>query len=235
MVSLAACRILERMLRAYIQTDEREWERLLPGLELAYNTNSHSSTELSLFEIMVGENPLTASDFDIVGALFPTLTASMTKLFQQLCDRAQNHIQKAKWHQKYYAGAKRRAEERKVVDHLWFGCNIYRLPTSALSSNFCCRGPFAVTERIGTVTHRLALPLIYECHNLFHVSQLVPHHPRSLALVPQEAAAVWPPTLGVAGNLTEQYVVDYIVEQLGTGADAQDLVKWCGAPEGLAT
>ncbi|CDJ51180.1 hypothetical protein EBH_0039800 [Eimeria brunetti] len=61
-------RTLEQMLRTYIQADEREWEGLLPALELAYNTTSHSSTELSPFEIMIGENPLTAADVDTVGA-----------------------------------------------------------------------------------------------------------------------------------------------------------------------
>ncbi|CDJ45196.1 hypothetical protein ETH_00023240 [Eimeria tenella] len=76
------------MLRTYIQADERELEGLLPALELAYNTTSHSSTELSPFEIMIAENPLTAADLDIVGALAPTLTPLMTKLFRQLCDRA---------------------------------------------------------------------------------------------------------------------------------------------------
>ncbi|CDJ46850.1 Polyprotein, related [Eimeria brunetti] len=90
-------RTLEQMLRTYIQADEREWEGLLPALELAYNTTSHSSTELSPFEIMIGENPLTAADLDIVRALAPTLTPPMTKLFRRLCDRAQGHILKAKW------------------------------------------------------------------------------------------------------------------------------------------
>ncbi|CDJ67510.1 Similar to Transposon MAGGYgagandpolgenehomologues, related [Eimeria necatrix] len=41
-------RTLEQTLRTYIKSDECEWERLLPALELAYNTTSHSSTELSL-------------------------------------------------------------------------------------------------------------------------------------------------------------------------------------------
>ncbi|CDJ47222.1 hypothetical protein EBH_0071610 [Eimeria brunetti] len=79
-------RTLEQMLRTYIQADEREWEGLLPALELACNTASHSSTALSPFEIMIGENPLTAADLDIVGALTPTLTPPMSKLFRQLCD-----------------------------------------------------------------------------------------------------------------------------------------------------
>ncbi|CDJ64774.1 OSJNBa0059H15.7 protein, related [Eimeria necatrix] len=100
-------RTLEQMLRTYIKPDEREWERLLPALELAYNTTSHSSTELSPFEVMIGENPLTAADLDIVGALAPTLTPPMTKPFRRLCDRAQSHILKTKWQQKYYADTKR--------------------------------------------------------------------------------------------------------------------------------
>ncbi|CDJ64730.1 hypothetical protein ENH_00078760 [Eimeria necatrix] len=47
-------RTMEQMLRTYMQSDEREWERLLPVLELAYNSTSHSSTELSPFEVMIG-------------------------------------------------------------------------------------------------------------------------------------------------------------------------------------
>ncbi|CDI78777.1 hypothetical protein EPH_0048820 [Eimeria praecox] len=89
-------RTLEQMLRTYIRSDEREWERLLPALELAYNTTSHSSTELSPFEVMIGQNPITAADLDVVGNLAPTLTPLMAKLFQQLCDCAGGHILRAK-------------------------------------------------------------------------------------------------------------------------------------------
>ncbi|CDJ56886.1 hypothetical protein EMWEY_00026150 [Eimeria maxima] len=112
-------RTLEEMLRRYIQTDEKEWEHLLPALELAYNTTPHSSTELSPFEVMIGENPLTAADLDIVGTLPPTLSPPMTKLFQRLCDRAQAHILQAKWRQKYYADTRRRPMEYKVGDRVW--------------------------------------------------------------------------------------------------------------------
>ncbi|CDJ52036.1 Similar to Transposon MAGGYgagandpolgenehomologues, related [Eimeria brunetti] len=104
-------RTLEQMLRTYVQAHEREWEGLLPALELAYNTTSHSSTELSPFQIMIAEKSLTVADLDIVGTLAPTLTPPMTKLFRQLCDRAQSHILKAKWRHKYYADAHRRAVE----------------------------------------------------------------------------------------------------------------------------
>ncbi|CDJ46158.1 Polyprotein, related [Eimeria brunetti] len=228
-------RTLEQMLRTYIQADERDWEGLLPALELAYNTTSHSSTDLSPFEIMIGENPLTAADFDIVGALAPTLTPPMTKLFRQLCDRTQGHILKAKWRQKYYADTRRRDVEYKVGDQVWLSSK--HLPAlnhcSKFEPKFCC--PFLVTERIGTVAYRLALPPTYEGHNVFHVSQLVPHRPRAPALVPQEAPVGWPPTRDEAGNPTDQYLVDYILDQKGTGEEAYYLVKWRGVPEEKAT
>ncbi|CDJ64603.1 OSJNBa0054D14.1 protein, related [Eimeria necatrix] len=91
----------EQMLRTQIHPDEREWERLLPALELAYNTAIHSFIDLSTSEVMVGENPLPAADADVVGALARTHTPLMAKFFRQLCDRAQDHIPKAKWQQKY--------------------------------------------------------------------------------------------------------------------------------------
>ncbi|CDJ46717.1 hypothetical protein EBH_0068250 [Eimeria brunetti] len=74
---------------------------------------------------MIGENPLPATDIDIVGALSPTLTPPMTMPMTmalwllhslRLCDRAQSHILKAKWRQKYYADAHRRAVEYQVGD-----------------------------------------------------------------------------------------------------------------------
>ncbi|CDJ52790.1 hypothetical protein EBH_0005000 [Eimeria brunetti] len=48
------------MLLNYIQSYEAEREGSLPALELAYNTD-HTSTELSSFEAMTNENPLTAA------------------------------------------------------------------------------------------------------------------------------------------------------------------------------
>ncbi|CDJ50400.1 hypothetical protein EBH_0033320 [Eimeria brunetti] len=184
---------------------------------------------------MVGENPLTAADLDIIGALALTLTPPMTKLFRQLCDRAQSHILKAKWRQKYYADTHRRAVEYKVGDKVWLSSK--HLP----ALNHCAkfepkyRGPFTVTERIGMVAYRLALPPTYEGHNVFHVSQLVPHLPRAPALVPNEAPVGWPPTRDEAGNPADQYLVDYILDQNGTGEEAYYLVKWRGVPEEKAT
>ncbi|CDJ47432.1 Retrotransposable element Tf2 155 kDa protein type 2, related [Eimeria brunetti] len=157
------------MLRSCIQSYEREWECVLPALKLAYNTTSYYSTELSPFEIMTGDIPLTAADLDIVGALVPALTSPMTKPFRQLCDRAQCHVLKANWQQKDDTDAKRRAVEYKVCDKIWLSSK--HLP----AINDCTKfdphygGLFDVAERIGTVARRLAIPPTCECHNVFHV------------------------------------------------------------------
>ncbi|KAL8445197.1 hypothetical protein Emed_005755 [Eimeria media] len=100
-------RTLEQNLRTYIQTDESKWEELLPAVELAYNCTTHSSTGLSPFEVMIVENPLRASDLDVADVLERTISPPMTKLFQQLMDRAASHILQAQAQQKYYADKNR--------------------------------------------------------------------------------------------------------------------------------
>ena len=97
------------------------------------------------------------------------------------------------------------------------------------------RGPFIITERIGSVAYCLALPPTYECHDVFHVSQLVPDCPRAPELDPQEAVVGWPPTRDIAGNPMDRYEVDYIMDQRRSGDEFQYLVKWRGYPEDQAT
>lgn len=228
-------RTLEQMLRACLQADEREWERLLPALELAYNVTSHSSTELSPFEVMIGQNPVTPADIDFVGPLEPTTIPPMTKIFQHLCDRARAHLLSAKWRQKWYADRRRREVTFQPGDRVWISARNLPgySPCSKLEPRF--RGPFPITERVGAVAYRVALPPTYSCHDVFHVSQLVPDKPRDPTMNPQEAAEGWRPVLDAEGNLTDHYEVDYILDQRGAGKDAQYLVKWRGTPEDRAT
>ncbi|CDI87292.1 Pol polyprotein, related [Eimeria praecox] len=184
---------LEQMLRTYIQSDEREWERLLPALGLAYNTTSHSSTELSPLEVMIGQNPITAADLDVVGNLAPTPTSPMTKLFPQLCDRARGHILRAKWQQKLHADAHRRDVQYTPGDLVWISSR--HLPPLNHCSKFepRFRGPFSIFDRVGKVAYRVALPPTYTCHNVFHVSQLVTDRPRDPQMTSKEAAVGWLP------------------------------------------
>ncbi|CDI86680.1 Polyprotein, related [Eimeria praecox] len=228
-------RTLEQTLRTYIQTDESEWERFLPALELAYNTTSHSSTELSPFEVMIGQNPLTAADLDVVGALAPTLTPPMTQLFRQLCDRAQSHIMKAKWRQKLYADTRRQDVAYNPGDLVSISSRHFPGLNQCSKFEPRFRGLFPIIERIGKIAYRVALPLTYTCHNVFHVSQLVQDRPRDPQIISKEAAVGWIPVEDPDGRPTDVYEVDYIMAQRGSGPTTQYLVKWRGFPEDRAT
>ena len=74
-----------------------------------------------------------------------------------------------------------------------------------------------MTERIGKVAYRLALPDSYARRNVFHASQLILHRPRQEAQVPREAPVGWPPVPDEVGNPTDQFLVDYILDQRGGG------------------
>ena len=97
----------EQVLRTYIQTDESVWEDLLPAAELAYNCIVHNSTRRTPFEMLFGENPLPAGDLDAADVLEPTVTPPMTKLFQQLVDRASAHTLLAQAQQNHSGDNKR--------------------------------------------------------------------------------------------------------------------------------
>lgn len=108
------------MLLTRIQSEAREWERLIPHLELACTTTSHSSRGPSSFEVMIAEDPFTA-DRDVVGPLAHILTPSMVKSFLELCGPAQNHFLRVGWHQKLYTDSSRRAVENSVDDNVRLG------------------------------------------------------------------------------------------------------------------
>ncbi|CDJ33066.1 LOW QUALITY PROTEIN: uncharacterized protein EMH_0050910 [Eimeria mitis] len=109
-------RTFEQMVRRNIQPDEYEWERLLPALELACNTSSHSSTKLSPFEVMIRENPIPAAELNIMGDPAPAVIPPMCKLFRRLFDRAEGYILKASWEQKACANTHRRDAEFQPAD-----------------------------------------------------------------------------------------------------------------------
>ena len=184
-------RTLEQMIRTYIQTDETAWEQLLPALELAYNCTTHSTTELSPFEVMIGENPLRAQDLDLVDQLEPMQSPPMTKLFQQLVDRASAHITRAKEQQKLYADKKRRPVQYQPGDKVWVSIK-YFTPEGCPKFHPRFIGPFLEVERIGEVAYRVQLPPSLPHHPVFHVSLMQADKQRDPQL---QSAEGWEPVV----------------------------------------
>lgn len=187
-------RTLEQMIRTYIQADDSEWEDLLPALELAYNSTPHSSTQLSPFEVMIGENPIRAQDLDVIADLEPLATPAMTRAFRVMVDRARANLLKAKRLQKHYADGKRREVEFAMGEKVFVAAKFLLGGDESTKLVPRYRGPFEVVERIGKVAYRLDLPPTYLCHNVFHVSTLLKFAERPSEMQTARDVEGWRPT-----------------------------------------
>ncbi|KAL8439657.1 hypothetical protein Efla_004565 [Eimeria flavescens] len=159
-------RTQEQVLRTYIQSDEAVWEGLLPAVELAYKCTKHTSTGLSPFEVMIGENTLRANDLGVVDAYQPTLTPPLTMLFQRLVDRAAANIVHAQAQQKFYANQHRQPAEFAVGDCVWMS-NRHMQPHGRAKIRPWFIAPFTIVFKIGKVAYNLDLPASMQIHTVF--------------------------------------------------------------------
>lgn len=224
-------RTLEQVLRAYIQSDEKAWEDLLPAAELAYNCTVHNSTGLTPFEVMIGENPLRAADLDIVEEMSPITSPPMTKLFQQLVDRAATHIMEAQAAQQHWTNKHRRDVQFKVGDRVWLSTR-YIQPRGSAKFQARFIGPFPIIAKIGKAAYRLKLPPSMTQHPVFHVSLLQRDKPR-----PQDMgqAQGWDPLERQQDDHDPVYEVEHILDSRETGHGEEFLIKWKGFPDSAAT
>ena len=216
---------IERMLRTFIQTDQSQWERLLPALELAFNTTPNASTGLSPFQVITGENPRTGKSYEL---LTYYKTPPMQKQFKMWVARAIKHLACAQRKQQKYANAHRREVTYQVGDQVW-------LATSHLPTEGCRKfkerfiGPFPVVEVISPVAYKLELPPTINTHPVFHVSLLKPyiHHPEMHRQQPE-----WEPWS--REGILEYEVLD-VLDSRGRGANREYLIHWKGYPREEAT
>ncbi|XP_074342590.1 uncharacterized protein LOC141680196 [Apium graveolens] len=105
--------------------------------------------------------------------------ASVNEMVQRRSSTQQlikDNLLKAQERMKWYAYKKRSDREFLVGDEVFLKLQPYRQHSliarrnHKLSAKFY--GPYAITEKIGKVAYRLALPVDSKLHNIFHVSQL---------------------------------------------------------------
>ncbi|MCI36849.1 hypothetical protein A2U01_0058072, partial [Trifolium medium] len=110
-----------------------------------------------------------------------------------------------------------------------------RLRGAFKTKKLCPRyvGPFQITERVGEVAYRLALPLtISGMHDVFHISQL-------RKFVPDSSVTIDLETIELEPNMTFQpqpvQIVDRDVRNLRNRSIPVVKVVWEGSPDGEAT
>ncbi|GAU25735.1 hypothetical protein TSUD_216660 [Trifolium subterraneum] len=166
---------LETYLRCMCSDKPTQWSKWLSLAEWWYNTNYHSSTHTTPFEVVYGQPPPihlpylpgSSDSLSVDRSLLAREEAIKLLKFHML--RAQNRMsQQANKHRSDRIFA--------IGDYVYLKLQPYR-QLSLKSHGFHkllpkFYGPFRVLDRVGSVAYQLELPPSAAIHNVFHVSQL---------------------------------------------------------------
>jgi hypothetical protein len=152
-----------------------QWARWLSLAEWWYNTNFHSSTQLTPYEVLYGFAP------PIHIPYFPrdSTVASVDDLLirrEEIIKQVKDNLQLAQHRMVQFANNKRSDKKFSIWDYVnpklqhYKQHSVVRRTSQKLTAKFF--GPFLVIARIGEVAYKLELPPSSTIHPVFHVSQL---------------------------------------------------------------
>jgi hypothetical protein len=215
-------RVLEDMLRHYVNPRGDDWDEFLPAVEFAVNSAWQESVKAAPFFLNYGRLPRHPAG-PCVQSGVPDARAMRVRLHEALKE-AKACLVAAQSRQKAYADTRREPLTLQVGDKVLLSTRHARLSTVG-SKKLLPRwiGPFPIVKRIGTVAYKLELPPSLKWHPVFHVSLLRPYEDNGRSVPP-------PVPEVIQGEL--EYSVESILghRDVGAGkrAKRQYLVKWEG-------
>ena len=209
-------RIVEEMLRHYVNERQDDWDLLLPSCEFAINNTFQESIKSTPFflnhgyhptlpvDIRISDNALASSFLQekqsIVragGKMFAQAIATVNKQhLGALVTTAQKHLYASKQRQAKYANQRRRpAPDYQPGDEVWLKTKHLTVQTVTCRKLFpLWLGPIVVDAKVGSNACRLRIPASWRVHNVFNVSLLKPyqdngqfHPPPSWSLLSNQA------------------------------------------------
>ncbi|GAU51960.1 hypothetical protein TSUD_417460 [Trifolium subterraneum] len=166
---------LEDLLRACVLEQGESCDSSLPLIEFTYNNSFHSSIGMAPFEALYERRcrtPLCWYESSETVVLGPDIVQETTEKIRMIREK----MKASQSRQKSYHDKKRKDVEFQEGDHVFLRVTSTTgvgrtLKSKKLTSKFI--GPYQISERIGKVAYRIALPItLSNLHDVFHVSQL---------------------------------------------------------------
>ena len=221
-------RVVEEILRHYINPSMDDWDKWLPCVEFAMNSAHNETIGTSPFKVVYGKNP--SSPFDAMlgrermarpehpGAL------DFVSRMQEEVKRAKLHIEAARSRQKEYADRKRKDVQYKVGDKVWLSTknlNMRSMGKHKLTPRFI--GPYEVVKEINEVAVKLRLPEHMKMHDVFHIRLLKPYKTDGRVQPPPQPVEVMGQT-----EYQIQEVLAHEVRKVGRKNVTFYLIRWEG-------
>ena len=179
-------RVVEEVLRHFIDLQQTNWEELMPMVTFAINNSVCESTGHTPFFLNTGQHPTTFNTIFTPTDRLPTLDVVLQDIDVTMSS-VKKLLQAAQGRNSYYANNNRRDHNFNQGDEVLLSTkNIkFKVGTKKLHPKFI--GPFKIKRMIGSkreeVAAELILPLSYRIHPVFHVSLLRPYK-SGLSFVP---------------------------------------------------
>jgi hypothetical protein len=179
-------RVLEDMLRHYVDPTQANWDSLLPLVEFAINDSVHESVGSTPFVLNYGKRPQLPADLVLRGEESPgTASKSTNDTADNLTERIHSVVSDAKkclvaaqQRQKAYADKFRRDFTLTVGSEVLLSTkhiNVKMKGTPKLLPRWV--GPFKVLQKVNPVAYKLDLPASLKIHPVFHASLLKAYEP----------------------------------------------------------
>lgn len=225
-----ANRVIEEVIRHFIDGTHKNWEDLLPLIAFAMNNAKSSTTGETPFYLNYGTHPRTPQNLGLPEGKIPSLEV----VFQDMHDtltRIKSLMITAQDRQKSYADARFRQPQKFKPDDL------VMLSTKNINFAFGKKkfhpkylGPFVIDSIIGNHRNavRLRLPASYKIHPVFHVSLIKPYKAGSSPVPPP----IEPEIVDGAPYFKVETILAKRVKSRGRGRKITEyLIKWLGYDE----
>jgi hypothetical protein len=203
-------KLVETTVRAHTNYMQSNWGELLCMVEFAINNSKHSATKFTPFFMNFGRHPLSPfarelvplkeNHSDMPGVSF--MTAQMEEVWAQ----ALRNLIVARDRFKSYADAGKMEIEFKCGDMVMLRTKFLKPVFGAKKLMPRYMGPYAVSNKVNSVSYELSLPEYMKVHNVFHVSLLEPYVDNGKNRVP-------PPPVETEGiDFQEEFYLDKIIK-----------------------